>query len=268
MLDDVLHGPGDVRLAARVRASTAEYARCGQLARRVHSTRIERGETVPSIPTVRAWLAACHIGDEPTVRRIVDLAEAVQAETRGWDELLGREGHAQREAAQMEAAVQQLRVFQPTVVPGLLQVPEYARALFSIGRTRDVEAAVAARVTRRRVLYEPGQAFLFLVAEAALHWPLGGPAVHAAQLDRIVSLSRLPAVDIAVLPISAVVATPWHNFQLWTIPDEAVRVTAEFVDGERDTSDPASVDLYEALWQRLWGAAAQGDDALRLIRCG
>jgi len=38
VLDDVRHGPGGVRLDARVRASTAECARCGQLARRVHSS--------------------------------------------------------------------------------------------------------------------------------------------------------------------------------------------------------------------------------------
>ena len=38
MLDDVRQGPGGVRLAARVRASTADCARCGQPAARVHSS--------------------------------------------------------------------------------------------------------------------------------------------------------------------------------------------------------------------------------------
>jgi len=37
VLDDVRHGPGGVRLAARVRADTAECVRCAELARRVHS---------------------------------------------------------------------------------------------------------------------------------------------------------------------------------------------------------------------------------------
>ena len=37
MLDNVRHGPGGVRLTARVRASTADCARCGQSAARVHS---------------------------------------------------------------------------------------------------------------------------------------------------------------------------------------------------------------------------------------
>jgi len=38
VLDDVRHGPGGVRLAARVRATTAECPRCGRPAARVHST--------------------------------------------------------------------------------------------------------------------------------------------------------------------------------------------------------------------------------------
>jgi hypothetical protein len=38
VLDDVRHGPGGVRLAARVRAGSAECTRCGQHARRVHSS--------------------------------------------------------------------------------------------------------------------------------------------------------------------------------------------------------------------------------------
>jgi transposase len=38
VLDDVRHGPGGVRLAARVRASTAECAQCGQPSARVHSS--------------------------------------------------------------------------------------------------------------------------------------------------------------------------------------------------------------------------------------
>ena len=38
VLDDVRQGPGGVRLAARVRASTADCARCGQPAARVHSS--------------------------------------------------------------------------------------------------------------------------------------------------------------------------------------------------------------------------------------
>lgn len=228
-------------------------------------SRVERGETVPSVPMVRAWLSACGVEDDPG-QRVVDLAEAAQAETRGWSELLGADGHAQREAAVMEQACTALRVFQPTVTPGLLQTPETARALFAIGRTRDVEAAVAARVARQKILYESGRTFTFLIAENALRWPLGGPEVHAGQLDRIVTLSRLPTVEVAVVPQSVTVVAGWNNFQLWALPDEPTRATAEVFGGETDTSDGETLDWFETVWSRLWDVAVRGDEAVNLIR--
>jgi len=239
----------------------------GKVIGATHGTvwRIEHGETLPSIPHVKAWLAATG-ADLATAQRLIDLTEAVHAEVRGWGELLDRKGHVQGEARQQEGAATLVRNFQPTVVPGLLQTPEYARALLSIGRTRDVEAAVAARVARQQILYETGRRFVFLVAEPVLRWPLGGAAVLRAQLDRIVSLARLDAVELAVLPAAATVAAVWHNFILWSTQDEPVRVTAELVDGEHEVHDPESVQLYENIWDRLWKAAALGDDAVALIK--
>lgn len=249
----------------RVRASLSGQRLGERLGRRQATiSRIERGETVPSVDTVRAWLVAC-AADPPTVERLVGLAETVQAESRGWNELLDRDGHAQLEAAEMEQAATRIRVFQPTVVPGLLQTPEYARLLFGLGRTRDVAAAVAARVERQQVLYEPGRRFEFLITEAALRWPLGGENVHTAQLDRVLSLAKLPAVSVTVLPADAVVAPAWHNFILWSTPDEPERVTAELVAGERDTSDPDVVGWHEQLWARICQAALDGAEARSFI---
>jgi hypothetical protein len=224
--------------------------------------RIEHGETLPSIPHVRKWLeVVAAAGVEVDRDRVLDLAEAVQAETRGWDELLGDAGHAQDEAFDLEEQARRIRNFQPTVVPGLLQTPEYARALLSIGRTTDVGAALARRMERQQRLYEPGRQFVFLIAEQVLRWPLGGTQVLAAQLDRIVSLSRVDSVDIAVLPSSATPAAVWHNFILWEFEAEPTRVTAELVDGELDSNKEDSVALFEAVWARLWGAAVTGDEA-------
>lgn len=229
--------------------------------------RIEHGETLPSIPHVRRWLdAVAAAGVEIDRDRIMDLVEAIQVETRGWGELLGDTGHAQDDAAAMEQAARRIRNYQPTVIPGLLQTPEYARALFAIGRTVDVGAALARRMERQQRLYEPGRQFVFLIAEQVLRWPLGGTQVLAAQLDRIVSLSRLDSVNLAVLPASATTAAVWHNFILWEYATEPTRVTAELVDGEHDSNKDDSVALFEGVWQRLWDAALVGDAAIELIR--
>jgi transcriptional regulator with XRE-family HTH domain len=229
--------------------------------------RIEHGETLPSVPHVRKWLdAVAEAGVDVDRARILDLTEAIHAEVRGWGELLDNDGHAQRDAATREAAATRIRNYQPTVIGGLLQTPEYARALFSIGRTRDVGAAVAARLERQQRLYEPGRRFEFLIAENVLAWPVGGPEVLAAQRDRVVSLAKLDTVTIGVVPAQSAVAAVWHNFVIWDVAGEPPAVTAELVDGEHEVRDPDRVALYEQVWDRLWGEAVFGEDAVALIR--
>ncbi len=58
-------------------------------------------------------------------------------------------------------------------MPGLLQTTEYARNMFAnLMRCRpeltDIDEAVAGRLRRQEVLYEPGKTFEFLVTESAL----------------------------------------------------------------------------------------------------
>lgn len=232
-------------------------------------SRVEGGQTLPSLPLVRAWLDVTGTR-RADADRLLDLAEAVHAETRGWAELLGDGGHAQREQRRRERDVAQAWNYQPTVVPGLLQTPDYARAVFRLGRTRDVEGAVTVRLERQQVLQEPGRRFRFLLAEQALRWPVGGAEVLAGQRARFAALAGLTTVELAVVPSDRASALAWHNFVLWVPADQAVGryVTTELVHGEQEVHDPDLVGLYEQLWSRLWDAAAVGDDAVKLIGGG
>lgn len=238
----------------------------------VHTTqatvsRVEAGHTLPSLPLVRAWLDVVGTA-RADADRLLDLAEAVHAETRGWAELLGDGGHTQREQRRRERDAAQAWNYQPTVIPGLLQTADYARAVFRLGRTRDVDGAVTVRLERQQVLAETGRLFRFLLAEPVLHWPVGGHGVQAAQRERLANLAGLPTVDLAIVPAERAGALAWHNFVLWVPADPAVGrfVSTELVHGEQEVHDPDLVGLYESLWARLWDAAAVGDDAVALIR--
>lgn len=228
-------------------------------------SRVERGHTLPSIKIVKAWLTAVG-ADEADRERLLDLAEAVHGETRGWGEMLGDAGHNQDEVRRREVEIVLARNFQPSVVPGLLQTPEYARAVLRVGRTTNVEAAVATRVERQQALYEEGRRFQFLIAEQVLHWPVGGDQVLAAQRDRLVSLARLRSVELSVVPAVAAVVVPWHNFVLWDTADSGRYVTTELFHGAQEIADSESVALYVDVWERLWSAAVHGDEATELIR--
>ncbi|HEX2299794.1 MAG TPA: Scr1 family TA system antitoxin-like transcriptional regulator, partial [Pseudonocardiaceae bacterium] len=107
--------------------------------------------------------------------------------------------------------------------------------------------------------------FEFLIGEGALLWaPEAG--VMDAQRDRLLSLATLPNVEIAVLPALRTGTPAWHSFILFQAEDGSQFVTTELVFGGQEISDPGSVRRCAALWDRLWGAAAHGDDATELIR--
>ncbi len=84
----------------------------------------------------------------------------------------------------------------------MLQSAEYARHVFEgvPGSSPDaVGRAVAARVDRQSVLYEPGRESVFVLTEAVLRtWP-GSPALMLAQLDRLLAVESLSTVRLGVV---------------------------------------------------------------------
>lgn len=225
--------------------------------------RFEQGQQLLAMPKIRAWLDAAAVESD---RRawLLTLAEAVHGETRPWRDLLDTDDHLQEAARRRERAATLVQGFQPTIIPGLLQTPEYARRVFTLGRTRDVEAAVAARVERQQVLYDGTARFEFAIAERALRADLGVPALLAPQRDRVASLAGLDAVTVTIVPDS-VAALPWHNFVVWTDAEGERYVTTELVHGAQELHDERDVAVYLELWQRLMREAVTGDEALAML---
>lgn len=231
-------------------------------------SRIEQGHVLPTMPLVQAWLEACG-ADEADRERISDLAEAAHGETRPWKELLREERHLQGVARGRELGAVRVRNFQPTIVPGLLQTPEYAAGLIPLADvtgSTEHEAAIAERLARQQVLYDEGRQFQFVMTEHVLRWAPGPRGVLTAQLDRIASLAGLDTVDIAVVPVEAPTLAPWHNFVIWEPAAGEPFVTTELVHGEQELHDPEQVALYEKLWDRMWSSSAAGDEAVDRVR--
>jgi hypothetical protein len=107
-----------------------------------------------------------------------------------------------------EAEAAELRNFEPTMVPGLLQTEDYARAVNSVGRETDEEAIeqrVRARLTRQEVLTrKPTPLRLHVIlSEATLMFEVGGPEILRAQLAHIVQLAGRPNITVQVLRFAA-----------------------------------------------------------------
>jgi transcriptional regulator with XRE-family HTH domain len=107
----------------------------------------------------------------------------------------------------LEQSATLIRCYEVQFIPGLLQTPDYARAVLSIGAEASAEPETGRRASlrmrRQQVLHRPGPARLWAVIdEAALRRPIGGARVARAQLEHLIEMARLSHVNIQVAPFS------------------------------------------------------------------
>ena len=107
-----------------------------------------------------------------------------------------------------EAEAAFIRQYSALVLPGLLQTREYAveviRAIRHDAAPEEVEQRLELRMHRQRLLTQKGAPDLwFILDEAALRRPVGGPAAMGKQLQRLIDVSALPNVTLQVLPFAA-----------------------------------------------------------------
>ncbi|MET8779290.1 helix-turn-helix transcriptional regulator [Nocardia sp. NPDC050713] len=105
----------------------------------------------------------------------------------------------------LEQAANKIRTYEAHLVPGLLQTPEYARAVLALGYDdADTDRRVAVRQRRQEILHRTDPPIVWAVIdEAALHRPVGGPQVLREQMEHLIALAALPNVTLQVLPYSA-----------------------------------------------------------------
>lgn len=236
--------------------------------KQVPVSRVERGEQLLSADLVRQWARAVGASDECTAR-VMALTEAAHGETRPWTELDAGRGGLQAVAGNREEEARRVRDCSLTWLPGLCQSGEYARLLMpqvdSEGSI-DHAVAVAARIERQQILYRGGREFEFLIGEEALRWA-PGPGVMAGQRAKLATIATLSGVRMGILASQRVGVPAWHNFVLYDPADGAdTFVTTELLHGGQESRDVKAVALYESLWERMWTAAAVGDEAVELIR--
>ncbi|QQC93728.1 helix-turn-helix transcriptional regulator [Streptomyces alfalfae] len=110
-----------------------------------------------------------------------------------------------RDLAKLEGEANEICAYANSVVHGLLQTPEYARALFSMRRPPfskdEVEHLVAARMARQEIFdHQPAPVFGFVQEEVTLRRPLGGRMVMRKQLERLLEVGQRRNVEVQVMP--------------------------------------------------------------------
>lgn len=108
----------------------------------------------------------------------------------------------------LEAAATELKYYQTTIVPGLLQTADYARAMIEVSvpalSPERIEKLLEVKLTRQQILtQDPPLKVWALLDEAALHRVVGGPSVMARQLDKLTELTSTPYVTMQVIAFGA-----------------------------------------------------------------
>ncbi|WP_433791172.1 helix-turn-helix domain-containing protein [Actinoplanes sp. CA-252034] len=190
-------------------------------------SRIETGHTAANPEDVRRLAEAMRM-TPGEVEELVRLATESRsgADANDWRvDHFSEVARKQVELQQAESAALEIRVFQPSIVPGLLQVSGYAEAVMrpwyeELGDSgpeaeADLIAAVAARLQRQRILTVTSRSFHFILAEATLSHRLGNPEDMLAQIRKIRELAQRDNVTIAIIPADVPLTFPlMHSFEL------------------------------------------------------
>jgi hypothetical protein len=158
-------------------------------------------------------------------------------------------------------------------MPGLLQTPDYARAIIQAAVPKwvpeEVEQRVEARLIRQGILVRDNPPhFEAVVDESVLHRVVGSRAIMRAQLERLLELSELPNVQLRVIPYDAGALPAGNNkFIILGFAQPAV-ADVVFVEGLTDDSyldDPRDVETYNITFRALAQMAADPESTREII---
>ncbi|MFZ3554711.1 helix-turn-helix domain-containing protein [Streptomyces sp. BH055] len=193
----------DMRLAA---GASLEDAAKALRVKTLTIRRLEKAEVALKPLYVEKLLETFGAGRQE-IDEFVDLAE--QANEPGW-------WHSYRDAVpswftayvSLETDAKTLRTYEPQYVTGLLQTPNYARAVLRgglpNGSEEDLERRVALRLRRQGLLEKADAPTLWVVMEeAVLHKEVGSPDVMREQIERLLDVSELPHISLDIVPFSA-----------------------------------------------------------------
>lgn len=227
-------------------------------------SKIETGKTAPTVADVESILTAIGVSDEVKAEYL-GVVRASTTETTAW-RLVRRMGvhKAQQQTRALESQMTLLRLFQPALIPGLLQTPEYIRAILSRhDLTEDVlTRTTTARLERQQVLYDSTKELHFIITENVLRWRIVSAPRMAEQIGRLIALSRLPNIDMRVVPFAAEQRDIANH--AFVIRDDRT-VTVETVHAELVVTDPRDVSQYVKKFEGFASVALTGNDMRSML---
>ncbi|KAF2777926.1 helix-turn-helix transcriptional regulator [Streptomyces sp. OM5714] len=184
-----------------------------------------------------------------------------------------RGGHAEYfvDVAEMEKRAQEIEEWDPTLIPGPLQLAPYIRAVVLAAHPSDSEETVAGKIEARRSrawLFEDRQApeSWLVLHESVLRQPIIPPDTMADQLAHIAEVARKRRTVPQILPLNSG-AHPFMmgTTRLMTFADAPPVMYTEGMYSGQLVDDPGLVRQYAKAYGRLRAAALPPEPSLKLI---
>ena len=176
-----------------------------------------------------------------------------------------------------EAEAESIWVWEPQIVPGLLQAENYTRALFEAWITRfslpsgEVDRRIEARRLRQEVLTrDPPVQFSTVMDESVLRRRIGEAAVMHEQLKHLAVLSERPHIKVRILPLGGahLVGTGAFNYlrfrQIHDVPLNDF-VVFEHLTGMDEVEDENDVHQYKLVFETLMNDSLGCEESRALI---
>lgn len=269
------------RLAAELRRlrdqsglSVTEAAKkLGWQASRV--SRIETRQSGITAPDLRKLLDTYSVEDEDYRAYLAELARRVN-ERGWWQKYAGMIVSEYADLISLEEEARTLRAYEQELVPGLLQTPDYARAVFRDARptetTGQIDRRVEVRIERQEVLIRADPApprFSVVLSEGALRRPVGGYDVMREQLEYLTQPRDRANVTVQVLPFDAgahPAMTAPFTMITFSDPDDLGVVNVENATGALFLEEPEELRIYEEIWGSLQARALSPGDSQAFLK--
>lgn len=230
-------------------------------------SRIETGKIVPSVVDVERILKALQVPPE-VASELIGLARAANIEYESWRAYASiGVWRRQVELKALTDSCEVSRHFLPAVPTGLLQIPDYIRALFAnvmpSEPVHDLDKIVQARLDRQRSLEDESKRFVFLMTEQAVRWCNAPADVMRRQIAHMARMSLRSNIDLAVIPLSSQVGDAPLN--IFTIYDDRL-VIAELFSGAVSLREQQDVQYHLELFEFFYSHALRGDEATAFLR--
>ncbi|MEV4648867.1 helix-turn-helix transcriptional regulator [Saccharopolyspora sp. NPDC049357] len=229
-------------------------------------SRIESGKTVPTVSDVERIMQALDVPAEVRAE-LLALTRSANVEYTSLRSS-ARMGiwRSQAEIKALAEASSVVRQFLPAIPSGIIQTPDYARAVLTPGvegrPARDIDRAVQARLESQEALNDESRTFHFVLTEQAVRLKRAENEIMVGQLRHMIEVMNRPNVDLSVLPSSALVnASPLNVFVVY---DDRLVLTEIFA-GEVALRDYRDVSYHLNIFDHFRDRAVSGNEAGELL---